>query len=278
MSDDAPSSVGDPVPSSSAAAFTESQIAALVSGLSLVRARIAAAAARAGCVPPRLVAVSKFKPAPAVAAAYAEGVRHFGENYVQELIGKAAELPADIAWHFIGQLQSNKARGLVTSVPSLYCVESVDSEKLAALLEKGAAAAGRGLASDAIPSANGGVDEIPLAARPLQVLVQVNTSGEGQKGGVEPGSAAGLAAFIIRECPHLAFRGLMTIGAADAAPTASFAALVAERAAVCAALGPPWDAPGALELSMGMSGDFEEATEAGATSLRVGSAIFGERK
>jgi pyridoxal phosphate enzyme (YggS family) len=226
---------------------------------------VAAASAAAGASrAARLVAVSKTKPVGAVLAAYAAGARHFGENYVQELVEKAPQCPADIAWHFIGQLQSNKAKALVAGVPSLWAVESVDSAKLAGLLDKAAAAAGRGRA-DAAPAA-------------LRVYVQVNTSREPQKGGVELGAAAALASFIVQSCPHLRLQGLMTIGAAGEDAGDFFAALRAERDAVRAALGAPYDAPDALELSMGMSGDFVEAIREGSSSVRVGSAIFGARE
>lgn len=91
----------------------------------------------------RLVAVSKTKPVEAIQELYDVGHRHFGENYVQELLDKAPRLPRDIRWHFIGTLQSNKAKALVTGVPGLWAVESVDSPKLAAKLEAAAATAGR---------------------------------------------------------------------------------------------------------------------------------------
>lgn len=106
---------------------------------------------------PRLVAVSKTKPAKAIQELYDVGHRHFGENYVQELIEKAPRLPLDIQWHFIGQLQSNKAKALVLGVPNLWVVESVDSQKLAAKLEAAAGAAAR--------------------AEPLRVFVQVQSFG-----------------------------------------------------------------------------------------------------
>ena len=108
--------------------------------------------------PVRLVAVSKYIPPEAIKIAYSAGQRHFGENYIQELINKASELPDDIKWHFIGALQSNKCKLLVEQVKNLWCVETVDTEKKARLLEAGAAI----------------VDRKEL----LKVFVQVNTSGE----------------------------------------------------------------------------------------------------
>lgn len=212
---------------------------------------------------PRLVAVSKTKPVQDVLAVHGAGCRDFGENYVQELIEKSAQFEAaaaaagqdgrDIAWRFIGQLQSNKARQLVTSVPALHTVESVDSVKLANLLEKGV---------------------VEAARAPLHVYVQVNTSGEEQKGGVAPGDAPALAMHIMKECPHLKLAGLMTLGKLGEGASIYFERLVEERRRVADALGLPLHE---LELSMGMSADFEDAIACGSTSVRVGSSIFGER-
>ena len=108
--------------------------------------------------PVRLVAVSKYIPPEDIQSAYFAGQRHFGENYIQELITKSADLPKDIKWHFIGALQSNKCKTLVEKVENLWCVETVDSEKKARLLESGAAA----------------IERKDL----LKVFIQVNTSGE----------------------------------------------------------------------------------------------------
>jgi PLP dependent protein len=108
--------------------------------------------------PARLVAVSKYIPTEDIRCAYTAGQRHFGENYIQELVTKSVELPDDIKWHFIGALQSNKCKMLVEKVKNLWCVETVDSEKKARLLESGAAA----------------IERKEL----LKVFVQVNTSGE----------------------------------------------------------------------------------------------------
>ena len=248
-----------------------------------VLSAIGAAAAAAGVRAPRLVAVSKTKPAAAVLAAYACGARHFGENYVVEIVAKAPECPADVKWHFIGSLQSNKAKQLVAGVPSLWAVESVDTVKLAGLLEKAAAAAGRPPNSDSPPSAHLLDDDVttttvPPSAQPLRVYIQVNTSGEPQKGGVEPGAAAALASYIVQSCPHLRLAGLMTIGKLGDVADVYFSRLSAERDAVRVALGPPYDAPDALELSMGMSADFQAAIKGGSSSVRVGSAIFGTRE
>lgn len=106
----------------------------------------------------RLVAVSKYIPTEDIQCAYTAGQRHFGENYIQELITKSSELPDDIKWHFIGALQSNKCKMLVEKVKNLWCVETVDSEKKARLLESGAAT----------------IERKEL----LKVFIQVNTSDE----------------------------------------------------------------------------------------------------
>lgn len=267
--------------------------------LKKVLSQVEAVSARCarGCLP-RLVAVSKTKPVAAIEDVYAAGQRHFGENYVNELIAKAADpsLPKDIRWHFIGQLQSNKAKLLVSSVKGLWAVESVDSIKLATLLQKAADAEGRGKEP---------------GKEALRVFVQVNTSAEPQKGGTEPGEeTVKLALHIAQSCPSLRLVGLMTIGKLGEVAKVFFDRLVEQREQVEAALqkagvkagayGPPegelvhnanangssnetiyQPAPSPsssrLELSMGMSGDFELAIESGSTNVRVGSSIFGAR-
>eukprot|EP00887_Chlorella_sp_A99_P002723 scaffold6.g2723.t1 len=229
--------------------------AGVASGLKDVVARMQTAAQRAGRDRlPRLVAVSKTKPAEAVQAAYAAGHRVFGENYVQELLDKVPALPADVQWHFIGHLQSNKVKPLLEGCPQLAMVETVDSAKLASKLDDVVAALGR---------------------PPLLVLV--NTSGEESKYGVDPGEATvALARHVAEQCPHLRLAGLMTIGMPDySSRPENFSCLAACRAEVAAALGL---AEGELELSMGMSGDFEQAVQMGSTNIRVGSTIFGARQ
>lgn len=169
---------------------------------------------------------------------------------------KAPALPEDIRWHFIGQLQSNKAKLLVSSVPGLWAVESVDSVKLARKLDAACA------------------EHRPAGGEPLNVYVQVNTSAEPQKGGVEPSEAAELAMFIKTECPTLSLRGLMTIGKLGSPAEVYFERLAAVREEVAEAVGAE---ASSLELSMGMSADFEMAIGLGADSVRVGSSIFGAR-
>ncbi|KAJ3068242.1 hypothetical protein HDU98_008612, partial [Podochytrium sp. JEL0797] len=127
--------------------------------LNEIRARVATAASSVGRSPAdvRLVAVSKTKPIEDLMVAYNEGQRHFGENYVQELVDKAAKLPTDIKWHFIGTLQSNKCKDVV-AIPNLFAIETVDGIKKADTLQKQCVKAQR-------------VD-------PVNIFVQVNTSGE----------------------------------------------------------------------------------------------------
>ncbi|CAJ0584418.1 unnamed protein product, partial [Mesorhabditis spiculigera] len=205
---------------------------------------------------PRLVAVSKTKPADLIKECYDVGQRHFGENYVQELEEKGSvfkDLP-DIRWHYIGQVQSNKIPK-ICAVPNLYCVETVDNEKHAQLFEK----------------------EMGKRERKLNILIQVNTSGEDQKGGVEPEGVVGLGRFIRENCTHLEIAGFMTIGSiagSSKTPNPDFDKLVAVRKEFARVFEDPEDQ---YELSMGMSDDFETAIQQGSTSVRVGSKIFGPR-
>jgi len=216
----------------------------------------------------RLIAVSKLKPANDILALHQQPKptqTHFGENYVQELIEKSKILPRTIQWHMIGGLQSNKCKQLAEQIPNLWCVSSVDSEKKANELEKG---------RKALSEKNEGVEK-------LRVKVQVNTSGEESKSGVEPSDAVALCRHIIEKCPHLQLSGLMTIGAiARSRETTAenenedFVTLRETRDKVAKELG--WE-QGKLELSMGMSADFEGAIRMGSDEVRVGSEIFGER-
>lgn len=234
----------------------QQQAPTVAQALSDVVRRVEAAVQRAGrATPPRLVAVSKTKPAAALREAYDAGQRVFGENYVQELLDKAPLLPADVGWHFIGHLQSNKVKPLLEGVPNLAMVETVDSTKLADRLNRIAGELGR-------------------PAR-LAVLVQVNTSGEETKYGCEPEQCVALAQHIASSCSSLRLAGLMTIGQPDySSRPENFMCLAQCRDKVAAALGIE---PQELELSMGMSGDFEQAIEMGSTNVRVGSTIFGAR-
>ena len=167
--------------------------------LASVRQRMATAASNHDV---RLVAVSKTKPAEDVQHAYAHGQRHFGENYVQELVEKAQNALIagtngcpDVRWHFIGHLQSNKCKMVVEGVPNLWMVESVDSERKADALNKAAVNAGR--------------------RERLRVLIQINASEEDSKHGITSESCVTVAKHIVERCPALEFRGLMTIGMAE---------------------------------------------------------------
>src|SRR4051794_31260184 len=175
----------------------------LIEQLSSVQRRISSVTAkisRSSAKPVRLVAVSKLKPATDILALYSPPTSHlhFGENYVQELLEKSRLLPTEIRWHFIGGLQSNKCAQLAREVGNLWAVESVDSIKKAQLLDKG-----RG-------------ENKSNNQELLRIFVQVNTSGEESKSGVEPQSEdlIELCKFVKGErCPHLKLQGLMTIGA-----------------------------------------------------------------
>jgi len=219
--------------------------------LAEVRARIDAAARAAGRDPAsvRLVAVSKTHPASAIREAYAAGQRDFGESYAQELRDKAEELAdlADLRFHFIGHLQTNKAK-YVAKAASF--VHSVDGEELARELDKRARAAGR-----------------PV----LPVLLEVNAGIEAQKGGV-PASEVRALVDVVRALPSLELRGLMTMPPFGDLGIARkvFEDLVRLRDALGGAAALP-------ELSMGMSDDLDVAVAAGATMVRVGTAIFGAR-
>lgn len=231
------------------------KVAAVALRSVLQRVSQAAEKAGRGSQQIRVVAVSKTKPVSLIKQVYDVGHRCFGENYAQEFIEKAPQLPEDIEWHFIGNLQSNKVKPLLASVPNLDMVESVDDEKIANHLDRAVGNLGR---------------------KPLKVLVQVNTSGEESKSGVEPSGCVELAKHVIQSCTNLQFCGLMTIGMLDYTSTPeNFKALANCRSEVCKALGIPEEQ---CELSMGMSNDFEQAIEMGSTNVRIGSTIFGPRE
>lgn len=198
--------------------------------------------------------------------------RHFGENYFQELQEKAAILPRSIRWHFIGALQTNKCKPLAEQIPNLFCVSSVDSAKKADQLEKGR----KTLVEK--KKQEGKEEEV---SEPLRIQVQVNTSGEESKSGVEPKDAAALCRHVREQCPHLKLSGLMTIGAIARSQATTpetenedFVVLRETRDKVAQELGLAADD---LELSMGMSSDFEGAIAMGSDEVRVGTTIFGVR-
>ncbi|XAR56717.1 hypothetical protein NMG60_11037296 [Bertholletia excelsa] len=231
--------------------------AAAATALRAVLRRVWLAAERSGrrAEDVRVVAVSKTKPVSLIRQVYDAGHRCFGENYVQEIIEKAPQLPEDIEWHFVGHLQSKKVKSLLAAVPNLAMVQGVDNEKVANHLDRAVSTIGR---------------------KPLNVLVQVNTSGETSKSGIDPSRCVELVKHIKLCCPNLEFSGLMTIGMPDYTSTPeNFKTLSNCRVEVCKTLGM---AENQCELSMGMSGDFEQAIEMGSTNVRIGSTIFGPRE
>jgi PLP dependent protein len=227
-------------------------VTSLEGNLRNVRARIDAAARAAGRDPSsvRLLAVSKTWPAEALRALVALGQTDFGENRAQELLAKApnlAELP--LRWHFIGQLQRNKAAA-VARIGAV--VHSVDRPALVAVLDRVGAETGR----------------------PVEVFVQVDLGGpEGDlatRGGAAPDAVPALA-DAVAAAGGLRLRGLMAVAPRGGDPRPAFARLagLAERVRA--------DHPDAVDLSAGMSGDLEAAIESGATLVRVGTALFGQR-
>jgi pyridoxal phosphate enzyme (YggS family) len=219
--------------------------AALPQRLSAVRARVDAVAKS----PVQLVAVSKLQPAAAIRAAATLGQREFGENYVQEALAKMRELAdLDVVWHLIGPLQSNKCRPVAEHFDWL---QTLDRVSLIAPLAR----------------------HRPASKAPLNVLIQVNIDDEDSKSGVAPDAIPTLAAAVVAE-PRLSLRGLMAIPRAWDELERRRESFVRLRGC--------FDElrmayPQVDTLSMGMSEDFELAIAAGATLVRVGSAIFGAR-
>ena len=219
--------------------------------LQAVQGRIGAACRAAGRDPAgvRLLAVSKTFGPDAVRAALTAGQEAFGENYIQEAVGKIVALQGlPIEWHCIGPIQSNKTRLVAEHFD---WVHSIDRLKIAQRLDA----------------------QRPDGRAPLQVCIQVNTDGGPTKAGIAPQEVAALAAEI-RRLPRLRLRGLMTIP--EPAPDfAAACALHARARALFDALNA--DGLGLDTLSMGMSGDLDAAIQAGSTMVRVGTAIFGQR-
>jgi hypothetical protein len=213
----------------------------IAANLASVKERIARAAARAGRDPSSvtLIAVGKTKPLEDLLHAWAAGARDFGENRVQEAEEKFPALPADAVRHLIGPVQSNKANRAAKVAD---VVQTVDSPEIARRLARGAEAAGRR----------------------LRVLIEVRLGGEATKAGVLPEEVAALAAAV-RTLPALDLEGLMTIP-----PPGETRPHFVTLCRLASGLALP-------ALSMGMSDDFEAAIEEGATLVRVGTAIFGNR-
>jgi PLP dependent protein len=223
----------------------------IADGLAAVHERIERAARASGrsAADVKLVAVSKMQPPEAIREAYAIGHRAFGESYAQDLAAKAQALTdlADVEWHFIGHLQTNKAK-IVAKYS--HVVHALDSVAVAREL-------GRRAAKE--------------RASVLPVLVEVNVGGEAQKAGASPSEIAEVMAAVVAQ-PSLELRGLMTI------PPAGDPAVARRVFETLALLRKLHGGSTALpELSMGMSEDLEAAVMCGATYVRVGTAIFGER-
>lgn len=217
--------------------------------LAAVHSRIEAAAGRAGrnASDVTLIGVSKTVDRTEVEAAYALGLRHFGENRVQDCVRKfETPLPDDALLHEIGQLQTNKAK---QAVQLFDIIHSVDRPSLVTALEKAASAAGKR----------------------VSVLIQVNVAGEAQKAGCEPDDVPDLIEAI-QQTSFLDLQGLMTMApffdtAEDARPVFRELRELRDRVSAETGVALPW-------LSMGMTNDFEVAVEEGSTHVRVGRAIF----
>ncbi len=216
----------------------------LAERLEAVHASVADAARDAGRDPSSVttIVITKFHPASLVSELAALGVRDVGENRHQEAAAKAAEV-ADgrLRWHFVGQLQGNKAAAALEYATA---VHSVDRASLVSALAK--------------------------AARPVDVFLQLNLTDDPGRGGVRPDGLLELAERVLA-VPGLALRGLMAVAPLDEEPRAAFARVRAASDELRTL------APGATDLSMGMSGDFREAIAEGATHLRIGTAITGNR-
>ncbi|MFF3027645.1 YggS family pyridoxal phosphate-dependent enzyme [Microbacterium sp. NPDC057944] len=192
------------------------------------------------------IVVTKFHPASLVRELHGLGVREVGENRQQELSAKSAELSEldDLRWHFIGQAQTNKASAIRRSAQ---VVHSIDRDRLADALHRAAE-------DDSV----------------LDVLVQVNLTDDIGRGGVAPDAAAALAEHVMT-LPSLRLRGVMAVAPLDEEPASAFARLRGVADGIRAL------DPSATWISAGMTGDFVEAVQAGATHLRIGSAITGPR-
>jgi pyridoxal phosphate enzyme (YggS family) len=197
----------------------------------------------------RLLAVSKLQSPDLILEAYNSGHRDFAENYIDELVSKAETLPKDIRWHMIGHIQSNKLKKIL-SVENLVSIHSLDSKSLAQKL-------------------NGFLAQ---ANKVMNVFIQVNTSGENTKSGINPEDLVEFGRHVIDNLQFLKLAGLMTIG--EKGSSEDFVILSSCRKALADSLGVPEDT---FELSMGMSADYEAAIQHGSNYVRVGTSIFGER-
>lgn len=229
--------------------MTATLTAPIAQSLAAVRRNLDEAAASAGRDPAEvtLIAVSKAFPIAAITAAMQEGLADFGENRVQELVSKHAAVDPSPTWHFVGRLQRNKVRQVLSTGAVIHSVDRLELAR-----------------------------EIDLRAQSaVRVMIEVNVSGEGQKGGVEP---EGLHALVreVLQMGNLELVGLMTMARKSHDPELvrpAFRQLARLRDEVSAA----YSSPRIHHLSMGMSQDYQVAVEEGATMVRVGEAIFGPR-
>jgi pyridoxal phosphate enzyme (YggS family) len=232
-----------------------SGISAIRESLTNVQVKIARAAVHAGRKPEEilLIGVSKTHPAEAIREAYGAGLRHFGENRVQEWEGKLPLLgDLQATWHLIGHLQSNKA---ARAAKAFHCIDSIDDWSLAQRVDR----------------AHGE----RKSGEKLRVLIEVHLGGEESKSGVAEADLPGLAERVLK-CQHLNFTGLMCIPPFRENPEEArpyFATLRRLREQLEVRLGVKLPV-----LSMGMSHDFEAAIQEGSTEVRVGTAIFGIRQ
>ena len=223
----------------------------LTQAIDTTKKRITEAEVNAGRDPAsvQLIAVSKTRPASAIRSAWSCGLRHFGESYVQEAVDKIVQLhDCPIVWHFIGPIQANKTRQIAQHFD---WVHSVDRIKIAERLS----------------------EQRPAELAPLNICIQINISNESSKSGIGIEALQALAAAIV-ELPRIRLRGLMAIPAPSSDKNEQYQAFnaVAEVQQWLISQGFALDA-----LSMGMSDDMEMAIKAGATHVRIGTAIFGHR-
>lgn len=221
--------------------------------LAAVRARVATACVAVGRSPDEvaILAVSKLHPAAAVREAYAAGQRAFGENRVQELIGKANEVAdlRDLQWHMIGSLQTNKVRDLLR-LPGLNLLHSLDRARLADELQH----------------------ELQRAGRPIDALLEVHATAEATKHGCPIDDVPALLDHVLAKCPAIALRGVMAMGPLQGDPAPVFERVAALALELRTRSGLPLPV-----LSLGMSGDLEAAIASGSTLVRIGTALFGPR-
>jgi PLP dependent protein len=210
--------------------------------LDVIRARMERASADVRCDPSgvTLVAVTKLVPIDDIKEAYDLGLREFGESRLQEALPKIERLPRDIRWHFIGKLQSNKAKRAAASFDVIHTLENEAQLK-----------------------------EIEKAGSLIDSFIEVNIAEETQKTGIFTRDLDGFRRTLLHY-PHVRFRGLMTVGPAEPDPEA-MRPFFRRMRELNESVGGEW-------LSMGMSGDFEVAIQEGSTHIRVGSALFGDRR